>query len=578
VPNLQRVTPTFRFVYAQRILASWRSTLRAACFLLTTFLLFGCSDPAEETLPDRISPAPEFERPNLLLIVADDLGYTDLGAFGGEIPTPNLDALAEAGIRLTNFHTNALCQETRAMLMSGMSSVEAIQRNPPREDGERANELRTDVATLAELLRDAGYATYMSGKWDLGLGDHSTPHARGFDRSFALLEASASHFPEPFWSNISYYQEDEQHLELSDLGDDFYSTRGYTEKFLEYLSDHSDPAPWFGYVAYTAPHWPLQVPGDWEDRHAGRYDDGYDALRTARVARATTIGVVPSGASLEAFQPTAASWTSLDSNAQRRYARAQEIYAAMVEFLDHEVGRIIEHLDRTDQLDRTLILFMSDHGASASELGIADGPTGMPPHFELALARSDNSYDNIGRAGSFVDHGRGFAEAATAPLRLFKGALSEGGIRAPAFLHYPGLLKQGEINDTFLTVMDVLPTFLELAKTEHPGSVEYGSRLLLPIKGRSFRDLLAGKSEVLHGPEDAIGWSLRGRGALIKGRYKLTNQPLDGRYVQDPGALPWQLYDLIADPGETIDLATKHPEIVADMKSEWQRDWQKPGQ
>ena len=550
--------------------------LRIVWLLLSACLMVGCSDQKAHLPENPTSQPPQSDRPNLLLIVADDLGYTDLGAFGSEIPTPNLDALAESGIRFTNFHSNALCQETRAMLMSGMSSVTAIQRNPPRDDGERANELHADVATLPELLRDAGYATYMSGKWDLGLAENSTPHARGFDRSFALLEASASHFAEPFWSNISYYQEDTQRLELSELSDDFYSTRDYTQKFLEYLGHHSGPDPWFGYVAYTAPHWPLQVPDDWKDRHAGRYDEGYDVLRAARVANAMTLGVIPSGASLQAFNATAAPWTGLDPKSQRRYARAQEIYASMVEFLDHEVGRIIEHLHQTGQLDRTIILFMSDHGASASELGIVQGPTGMPPHFDRALARSDNSLDNIGRPGSFVDHGRGFAESATAPLRLFKGTLSEGGIRAPAFIHYPGLLQQGEINNTLITVMDVLPTLLEIAETEHPGPVEYGGRKLLPIDGRSFRDLLTGNSEIVHGPEDAIGWSLRGRGALIKGHYKLTNQPHDGRYVRDPESLSWQLYDLVADPGETTDLSGVHPEIVADMKAEWERDWQKP--
>lgn len=550
--------------------------LRIVWLLLSACLMIGCSDQKEHLPENPTSQPPQSDRPNLLLIVADDLGYTDLGAFGSEIPTPNLDALAESGIRFTNFHSNALCQETRAMLMSGMSSVTAIQRNPPREDGERANELHADVATLPELLRAAGYATYMSGKWDLGLAENSTPHARGFDRSFTLLEASASHFAEPFWSNISYYQEDTQRLELDELSDDFYSTRDYTQKFLEYLGRHSGPDPWFGYVAYTAPHWPLQVPDDWADRHSGRYDEGYDVLRSARVANATTLGVIPSGASLQAFNATTEPWTSLDPKTQRRYARAQEIYASMVEFLDHEVGRIIEHLNQTGQLDRTIILFMSDHGASASELGIVQGPTGMPSHFDRALARSDNSLDNIGRPGSFVDHGRGFAESATAPLRLFKGTLSEGGIRAPAFLHYPGLLQQGEINNTLITVMDVLPTFLEIAETEHPGPVEYGGRKLLPINGRSFWDLLTGNSEIVHGPEDAIGWSLRGRGALIKGHYKLTNQPHDGRFVRDSESLSWQLYDLVADPGETTDLTRVHPEIVADMKAEWERDWQKP--
>ncbi|SVC37774.1 uncharacterized protein METZ01_LOCUS290628, partial [marine metagenome] len=220
----------------------------------------------------------DHDPPNILLIVADDLGYTDLGSFGSEIPTPTLDTLAYEGIRLTNFHTGRACQQTRAMLMSGRGVSSVIQRNPPRPDGERAHQLRFDVATIPELLRDAGYRTYMAGKWDLGISSDAAPVARGFDRSFSLLEASSSHFREYFWDQKSYYQEDTRPLRLNDLPSDFYSTRAYTDKMLEYLRAHDGPEPWFGYVAYTAPHWPLQVPDEWLDRHVGHYDAGYDVL------------------------------------------------------------------------------------------------------------------------------------------------------------------------------------------------------------------------------------------------------------------------------------------------------------
>ena len=560
-------------VYHPGALTMGRANLRTTCLLLVVVLTVGCSESPKDASLMQADAQAQNDRPNILLIVADDLGYTDLGAFGGEIQTPNLDALALAGIRFTNFHTNALCQETRAMLMSAMGAAAAIKSNPPRQDGERANQLRADIATLPELLRDAGYSTYMAGKWDLGLTDEAMPHARGFDRSFSLLEASASHFAEPFWSDVSYYQEDSRRLDLDELGDGFYSTRGYTDKLLTYLESHDDSAPWFGYLAYTAPHWPLQVPGDWMDRNAGRYDEGYDVLRAARFSRAEKTGVIPSGATLDAFQATAEPWVNLDPETRRRYSRAQEIYASMVEYLDREIGRIVEHLEQKGQLRQTVILFISDHGSSAAELGIVDGPTGMPQHFNRALERSDNSFDNIGRRGSFVDHGRGYAEAATAPFRLFKGTLSEGGIRAAAFLHYPVAHRQAGINDTFFTVMDILPTFLELAGTTHPGAVEYNGRQVQAIAGRSFWNVIEGGHETVHGESDAAGWSLRGRGALIKGRYKLTNQPNDGRPVKNSDLLPWHLYDLSIDPGEATDLAEQHPKLVAEMKAEWELNW-----
>ncbi len=523
------------------------------------------------------------ERPNILLIVADDLGYTDLGAFGSEIPTPTLDALAYAGMRLTNFHTGQACQQTRAMLMTGRGASSVMQANPTRADGERANELRKDVATLPELLGDAGYRTYMAGKWDLGLTSDVSPHARGFDRSFALIEASSSHFAEFFWDEASYYQEDDRRILLEDLPEDFYSTTAYTDKMLQYLHEHNGTAPWFGYMAYTAPHWPLQVPDAWLDRYAGTYADGYDVLRMQRMRRAAELGVIPEGAAnLERFSPTAVPWNSLSLVVQERYVRAQEIYASMVELLDQEIGRLIAHLEDSDQLDNTIIFFMSDHGASAAEIGILDGPSSMPPHFNRLIAQHDNSLENFGRPGSFVDHGRGFGEAATAPLRYYKGTLGEGGIRAAAFVRYPEQIAQGTINNTFTTVMDLLPTFLEIAGTSRPGATTpgattYKGRQVQSVLGRSLWPNVTGQSSTVHGDDNAAGWAGRGAaiggatGAIIKGRFKLTNQP--SPVHGNASATPWQLYDLQADPGETRDLAPMNPDRVESLLEEWQQNW-----
>jgi arylsulfatase len=512
------------------------------------------------------------QRPNILLIIADDLGYTDLGAYGGEIPTPNLDALAYAGVRLTNFHTGEACQQTRSMLMASRGFMSAIRLMPPLANGERTNELRQDVATLPELLRDAGYRTYMSGKWDLGLTPAASPSARGFDRSFGLLEASSSHFAEYFWDDVSFYQEDGRRLRLQELPDDFYSTISYTDKMLEYLGDHDEPAPWFGYLAYTAPHWPLQVPEEWLDRHDGKYDEGYDVLRTRRMLRAMEKGVLPSGVELDEFSPVAAPWSSLSPELQEKYTRAQEIYASMTELLDEEIGRLVDFLDATGQLDNTLIFFMSDHGASAAEIGIAPGPSSMPDHFNVVIDRHDNSLANIGHRDSFVDHGRGFGEASTAPWKYFKGALTEGGIRAAAFVHYPAAQQEAEINHTFFSVLDILPTFLELAGTSHPGEVHYNGRNIQPIAGRSFWRHVTGDSPTVHGDDNAVGWARREVGAIIKGRYKLTNQTRPGTAPANADS-PWRLYDLESDPLETDDISGTHPDIVASLLREWQENW-----
>ncbi|NIW23924.1 MAG: sulfatase-like hydrolase/transferase [Gammaproteobacteria bacterium] len=411
------------------------------------------------------------------------------------------------------------------------------------------------------LLQDAGYRTYMAGKWDLGMSGAYTPAQRGFDRSFAMLSASASHTAEYFRSDMILYEEDGVGVHVDDLADDWYSTRAYTDKVLEYLHAHAEDAPWFTYLTYTAPHWPLQVPDDWLDRYAGRYEAGYDVLREERVARAQGLGVLPPGAQLEQYEPGAPSWTSLSAEEQREFARAQEIYAAMVEYMDASVGRIIDYLDASGQRDNTLIFFMSDHGASAS---------GIRRQFPNGLAGNDNSFENFGRMGSFIDHGRGFAEAATAPFRYFKGTLNEGGLRAAAFVSYPESIPSG-VSHEFVTVMDILPTFLEIAGQPHPGAGDYHRRHINGIRGRSMWPHLKGESATVHTATDAAGWTLRDAGALVRGSHKIINVPSPGS--EGVTQTSWRLYDLDEDPGEARDLAAEFPEIVNELVEEWETNW-----
>jgi arylsulfatase len=387
-----------------------------------------------------------------------------------------------------------------------------------------------------------------------------------------LRDSSASQFAEYFWDKKSYYQEDSQALQLEDLPADFYTTQTYTDKMLEYLQAHDDAAPWFGYVAYTAPHWPLQVPDEWLDRYAGNYDAGYDVLRTERARRATELGVIPDGASLANYKPTAAQWSTLTPDLQKRYARSQEIYASMIELLDQQIGRLVSYLEETGQLENTVIFFMSDHGASAAEIGVMDGPSSMPEHFNGVVAQRDNTLANIGRIGSFVDHGRGFGEAVTAPLKYFKGSMFEGGIRAAAFVHYPAAIRRAEINNTFVTVMDILPSFLDIADTEHPGAVRFNGRDIQSIQGRSFWPHLTGNATTVHGDDHAAGWSAGPVGAIIEGKYKLINQPAPGVRITDT-VPPWHLYDINSDPGEINDIASMHPELVESLARKWEQHW-----
>jgi arylsulfatase len=506
---------------------------------------------------------PAEKSPNILYIVADDLGYTDIGPFGSEIPTPNLDELAAEGVRLTNFHAADACQPSRVMMMASTAVSTALEIHGRPMSGIRGNLLSRNWAILPELLQDAGYAAYMTGKWDLGVGEGYTPATRGFDRSFALIDGSASHFSEEFWEDPFPYEDDGRRLSIDDLPQDFYSTDYYTDRMLEFLRSNDGETPWFAYVPYTTPHWPLQLPDEWLDRHTGRYDEGYDVLREARFARASELGVVPAGASLATFEPTAEPWSNLSPEQQRRQARAQEIYAGMVEHMDYSIGRIVDYLEESGQLDNTVIMFSSDHGASTSDWGLVPGDVGR------TVTARDNRLENFGRRGSYIDHGRGFGEAASAPLKGTKGRLSEGGLRAAALIRYPAEINGGDVNGTFMTMMDILPTFLEIAGTQHPGASTYKGRQINDIVGRSFWPHLTGRSDTVHLPTDVAGWALGNVGAVIRGDFKLINQALPGGMAVSL----WRLYNIAEDPGETRDLSGQYPELTAELAREWLQNW-----
>jgi arylsulfatase len=510
-------------------------------------------------------------RPNILFIVADDLGFTDIGAFGSEISTPTLDELAFGGLRISNLHAGQACQPTRAMLMASTGHARPIEVRPAHEGGERNSLLSRDWAIIPELLKDAGYATYMTGKWDLGWDEGYTPATRGFDRSFVQLNGASSYFPEIFLIPHDLgFRDDGVPLTLEDLGDDFYVTDHYTNKMLEYLSGAEDGKPWFAYMPYTAPHWPLQLPDDWLDKYAGQYEMGYDELRERRFERALELGVVPANTSLDDFDAQVEPWGDLSAEEQRRYSRAQEIYAGMVEHLDMSVGRVISLLKESGQLENTVIVFTSDHGASHAEFGVDTGRTPIGPGPTVPEA-TDNSLDNFGRINSFVDHGRGFGGAASAPFRYMKRSLTEGGLRAAGFVYYPAEVNAGGVTHTYMTMMDLLPTFMEIASTQHPGAGTFNGREINDILGVSAWAHLTGENDSVHGDNYSVGWVEGDGGALIRGNYKLINIPPPGQ----PGTTDWQLYDLLEDPGEHRDIAAQHPEMVKEMIDEWDTNWTK---
>jgi arylsulfatase len=441
----------------------------------------------------------------VLVILADDMGY-DLGIYGGEIKTPNLDKLAKSGTILTNYYTAPLCAPTRAMLLSGTDNHRAgeglMDTSVPDAPGYEGY-LNHRVVSLATRLKDSGYHTYMAGKWHLGRADDQSPTARGFERSFALLDGAGDHFSLKGQST-TYYREDGKMLDK--LPDNFYSTITYTDKMLSYLkSNAKDGKPFFAYLAYTAPHWPLQAPDEDLARQKGKYDEGYDVLRARRFEAWKKAGFAPADAQLPNLPPNYKPWSSLTAEEKAKSSRTMEAYAAMMERMDAEVGRVVQYLKDTGQFDNTLILFESDNGAEG--MGAMGG-------------NANNSVENIGRPGSFTALGVGWATA-TDPKYLLKYYAGEGGIHVPAFVSAPALgIPQGKRNDAVLVVSDVAPTLLELAGAD-PNA--YANKPdTLSITGKSFAGVLRGdKNASVRGPDDVIGWEHSGNAGIRKGDWKL---------------------------------------------------------
>ena len=507
--------------------------------LLIAITLTGC-EQAED---------PATERPNFLLIVTDDMGYTDLGAFGGaDIPTPNLDRLAMGGVRFNNFHVAPSCAPTRSMLMSGTGNHEAglgSQLVRPEYADEWGYErfIPKRIATLPEVLRADGYHTYMTGKWHLASGDPTAASLagnRGFERSFSMILGGEGHIETVATEPI--YSADGKRLVESPQ--DFHSTNLFIDKMLGFIkSNVDDGKPFFAWLAPTAPHWPLQPHPDWLDRFAGDYDAGFDVLCAQRLAGAIEAEVMPANALSTRCDKTELAWEELDEPKRAMYRRAMELYAAMAAHLDYELQRIVDYLEATGKLDNTYIIFMNDNGAQG-------GPFESRPPDD----QRDNSLENLGRKGSWINVGAGWADAMSAGFRGNKAVQYEGGIRVPAFIWHQDAETRGKVDNQLLTVMDIMPTVLELAGTAAPGAM-FDGRKVLPIRGKSFASALNIGAPPAHPADEDIALASAGRNVMFRGPWKLVRELEKG----------WELFNLDDDPSETTDLATQMPELTQDM-------------
>ncbi len=534
---------------------------------LTTLLLCAMAG-----LPFGSSSLAASPRPNIVILLADDMGFSDMGAFGSEINTPALDALATNGVRFTQFYTHASCSPTRSMLLSGTDThVNGLgnmsEWTAPNQLGVPGYEgfLNDSVMTLPELLKESGYHTYMVGKWHMGKAPDKIPAARGFERDFSLLDGGGNYWDMQNVMSASpklVFTENGRYLES--LPKNYYATRTYTDKLIGFIDEQrGDGKPFFAYVAHQAPHDPYHLPREWRTRHVGEYDRGWDILRQERLTRQIDLGIMPQGTQLAErlwFVPTP---SVLAPASLALLGKKMELYAGMVENMDFHIGRLIKHLKEIGEYDNTLFIVFGDNGAEGSDLFKMITGTKGTKDWLLAAAKWSQTHPNAwGDPGSFVGYGPMWAQVSMTPFSQYKGFLAEGGIRNALIVSGAGIeLERGSIDHNVMHTADIMPTLLDIAGISYPETKN--DKKLPPLIGKSWVNLLSGKTNQLRDEKDVMAWELFGNRALRKGDWKLRWQ------YKSFGKEDWELFNLIEDPSERVDVAAKYPDKVAELKSEW---------
>jgi len=531
-----------------------------------------CVVGAVAALAAPASAADAPRRPNIVIILGDDLGFADMGSFGSEIKTPNLDSLAGEGVRFTNFYTHATCSPTRSMLLSGLDTHlnglgnmdEWTAPNQMGVDGYEGS-LSEKVVTLPQLLKDAGYHTYMTGKWHLGKKPSQIPAARGFERDFSLLDGGGSYWD---MSNISaaspqlVFTEDGRYL--SKLPDDYYATKTYTDKLIGFIdANRADGKPFFAYFAPQAPHEPYQLPREWRNRHVGEYDKGWDAVRQARLQRQIELGIMPKGTRLSERMWFVPDPIVLAPGPRALLGRKMELYAGMVENLDFHVGRLIDHLKKTGQYENTIFIVFGDNGAEGTDIfKMIAGTPGTRDYLLAAVKWSETHPNAWGDPGSFVGYGPMWAQVSMTPFSQYKGWMAEGGIHNALIVSGPAVKRaKGSLNGGFMHVADIMPTLLEIAGASYPKTRE--GRELPALMGKSWGPVLAGQAESPRTERDYVGWEVFGNRAVRQGDWKL-------RWQYKPlGKGDWELFNLATDAAERKDLAAERPDKVKELAALW---------
>lgn len=497
-------------------------------------------------------------RPDIILIVADDLGYSDLGCYGGELRTPHIDAIGRSGVRLSQFYNTARCSPSRASLLTGKHPHQTgigVLTRPDLPDG-YAGDLSTDHRTIAEILGEAGWRTWLSGKWHLSSDVDepcgSWPTQRGFQRFFGTIAGCSSYF-------------DPQTLTRGDepaddaIDRDFFYTDAISAEatqWIDELTEEGSDDPFFLYLAYTAPHWPLHALPEDIESNRGLFRDGWDTLREQRLQRLTAEGLVEPGTTLTERDPSQPPWQSVQEKEWEQLR--MEVYAAQVEAMDRGVGRVLEALRRSGRLDNAIIVFLSDNGASAEELPIGDSETFQMKDRSLLAGTRDGRQLRLGNEPSiapgpedtYCSYGVPWANLSNTPFRRYKRWVHEGGISTPLIVHWPrGQLAEGSVLHAASQLVDIVPTLLDAVGLEVSDFVPEGRSILNVLRG--------GESD-----DRTLYWEHIGNAAIRRGKWKLVREY--------PG--PWELYDIISDRTELVDLSAQHPEVVTELDHAW-NEW-----